>query len=409
MREVYSKFNSDNVRLNENLQVSNNIIEINDDEPSHEVTDSEIFGENASRNVDFAIKTENDENIDQAIDMEAIDVEVSDVEPKVEEMENDDIPIACIPANQLTGTCTKVLQIKLERIQHDTNRNIENIENGVKPRRSKVAFSKKGTNISSNDKVRESHKKRSQQSNKKQLPNASNEVNIESAANEMDIQVATVENVRNGQMTLDKWINEKQKNTQSHNKGPNISKKNQTIEQSQKPREAIAKSTNGKQFKCDQCQKIFSKKNVFNVHIKRHTEIKPHQCNICSNGFYTKLELNNHLSVHEETRLFQCNQCEKRFKRQTHLSIHMKIHGEKRYQCDHYSKRFSTKDYCNRHMLLAHQHNTFPCYFCFRPFSQIIDKEAHEKVCKRRRYECYLCNRVEKKEPYVKYRQLKTI
>lgn len=52
-------------------------------------------------------------------------------------------------------------------------------------------------------------------------------------------------------------------------------------------------------------------------------------------------------------------------------------------------------------MITHRDKNLFYCFGCFREFTQNTEKEAYEKECKYRRYECYICNRDENKKPFV--------
>lgn len=106
------------------------------------------------------------------------------------------------------------------------------------------------------------------------------------------------------------------------------------------------------------------------AHIKIKVTNKSYECKDCKKRFITKSSLNTHLKTHIEEKLFQCDYCQKRYRYKFDLNTHMR----------------------------SHKDSSLSCSGCFRGFSKVIEKESHEKDCKRRRYECYLCNRDESKK-----------
>ena len=69
----------------------------------------------------------------------------------------------------------------------------------------------------------------------------------------------------------------------------------------------LLKSHNeGTWFTCDICQKKFSSKQHYKVHVQRHEAVKPYVCSECPKRFYTAAELRQHHPVHSEYKQFSC-------------------------------------------------------------------------------------------------------
>ena len=74
------------------------------------------------------------------------------------------------------------------------------------------------------------------------------------------------------------------------------------------------------------------------------------------------------------------------------LNAHMQTQtGKKSYRCDRCGKEFRRAQYLRKHATTHTDVYLFYCKGCFSSFSLKTEKEAHEKVCKARRYECHLC------------------
>ncbi|XP_055308881.1 zinc finger protein 2-like, partial [Sitodiplosis mosellana] len=128
------------------------------------------------------------------------------------------------------------------------------------------------------------------------------------------------------------------------------------------PRNKAAKKR--KEHKCHVCGYVASHKGHLNVHIRIHTGDKPYKCDQCSKIFTFKCNLNQHKRIHSGSKPFECSVCFKTFAHKNSLHCHVRTHADK----------------------LPHS-----CLKCGHRFAGEEAKQLHEKSCKRRRYECYLC------------------
>ncbi|XP_031633957.1 zinc finger protein 717-like [Contarinia nasturtii] len=400
LNEVYSKFECESSFSNRQSRSvapmstdnnnSNPIIEISDDEDSDERPST---SSQPSRESEITTEDDHDESNEQASVGEIPNVETKEEE---EDLENEEIPIVRVPANQLTraykieSDCSEHVKIKSDEVH-----NKENIENEAKraPSNSSNIFERIDDNNETN--VCEPYGKKTRVSKGRVDPkDASRAIIDENNANETNISDAVVEvnvagNVRSGhgQSTLDKWFSQKNKSNGNKEKSNRridcqTKKKKMHVQRSHKKLETNSNISSNrkihageKPYQCDRCKKRFSCKKSLTMHMRTHTGEKPYQCDQCKKRFSRKEHLKTHMRTHTGEEPYQCDQCKKRFSQSGHLTMHIRTHtGIKPHQCDQW---------------------------CHRGFSQNIEKEAHERECKRRRYECYLCNRDDNEKKFV--------
>ena len=90
--------------------------------------------------------------------------------------------------------------------------------------------------------------------------------------------------------------------------------------------------TGEKPFECNVCQKKFSEKGNYTIHMRTHTGERPYSCSFdgCHKEFITKGHLVDRERRHTGERPFKCDICEKAFFRSTALKDHIKRHKLKK-------------------------------------------------------------------------------
>ena len=74
---------------------------------------------------------------------------------------------------------------------------------------------------------------------------------------------------------------------------------------------------------CDICQERFASNSQLNAHAKTHQVIT---FKVCHKGFASNANLKKHLLVHDNEKKYKCNTCDKPFTRKDYLNSHLKTH-----------------------------------------------------------------------------------
>lgn len=131
---------------------------------------------------------------------------------------------------------------------------------------------------------------------------------------------------------------------------------------------------------CEECGKMFQKRNRYITHTRRHTGEKPFKCPQCEACFYDKNTLRRHIDRHEGNRKFKCSLCVAAFYMKRCLSLHvMRIHcGMKPYKCNECDSDFSSGYKLSRHIRRVHrQERRFKCMLCKKGFFESSNWMKH--------------------------------
>ena len=136
---------------------------------------------------------------------------------------------------------------------------------------------------------------------------------------------------------------------------------------------------------CSVCEKKFSGKGHFDIHVKTMHTNRPKEfvCEDCGNAYYLKGQLQSHIkamhSIEALNKAYMCDKCDFRTSTKSNLECHFQRHEEKKYQCHECSKFFKTPREVIMHFDCVHRNeeNCF-CDICGKSYRNQFKLRSHK-------------------------------
>ncbi|XP_029444014.1 zinc finger protein 182-like [Rhinatrema bivittatum] len=139
-------------------------------------------------------------------------------------------------------------------------------------------------------------------------------------------------------------------------------------------------------YKCQKCERSFSKELHLTAHERTHRKEKIYQCTDCEKSFHHKSGILAHQRIHSGATPHQCAECQQSFSYKSALIVHRKIHSKKPVQTPQLIQKLQLVqmlqplDKTNPQPVIQIGDKPHKCSSCEKRFNDPALLVAHQKV-----------------------------
>ena len=132
---------------------------------------------------------------------------------------------------------------------------------------------------------------------------------------------------------------------------------------------------------CTICGKTYAKING-HLRIAHGLNKKLIECSECGKGFLLRRDLISHINnIHRKEKPYSCIKCKKSYTGTKGLLHHVCGQLEASHVCEICSKRFTFKQYLEKHMTVHSDTAKYACFRCGRKYKYPTGLVRHKRMC----------------------------